>query len=37
MWTAAPPDALRPYVTLYSGYQELVAPWKAAGASIVTH
>ena len=25
MWTTAPPDALRPYVTLYCGYQEFVA------------
>jgi AraC-like DNA-binding protein len=28
MWTVAPPDALRPYVTLYCGYQELVAPGR---------
>ena len=25
MWTAAPPEALRPYVTRYCGYQELVS------------
>ena len=28
MWTGAPHHALRPYVTLYCGYEELIAPGR---------